>query len=104
MKVWIKHHLSNWDLLPMIDELRRLPASVRWVANGCMGVAPPPIKRRVLAAYLRQFQLREFIETGTHLGDTLAFVAHDRRVRCTSIELADDYYRQATEGSVPGQM
>jgi hypothetical protein len=66
------------------------------VWNGCKGVAPPPIKRRVIATYLYRYELKNFIETGTHLGDTLAFVASDRDVHCTSIELAPEYYRRAT--------
>ena len=47
-------------------------------------------------AYLDRFCLNEFIETGTHMGDTLAYVASNKGVRCTSIELAEDYYRHAT--------
>ena len=53
------------------------------------------MKRMVLSGYLRRFGLRQFIETGTYLGDTLAYIAHDKTVTCTSIELADDYYRDA---------
>lgn len=97
MKMWLKHGLLKWGLLPIIDTLRRLPATVRWLQNGCTGVAPPPVKRRILTAYLHRFKLQEFVETGTHLGDTLAYIASDNGVSCTSIELADDYYRQAAE-------
>lgn len=51
----------------------------------------------VLSAYLRCFDLHQFIETGTHLGDTLAYIAHDKSVMCTSIELADSYYQAAMQ-------
>lgn len=46
-------------------------------------------------SYLRRYQLREFIETGTHLGDTLAHVAHDISISCHSIELDQDLYKRA---------
>ena len=49
----------------------------------------------ILSAYLQRFGLRHFIETGTHLGDTLAYIANDKAVKCTSIELADHYYLAA---------
>lgn len=97
MKNQIKHRLSDWGLLPAIDNLRRLPDISLWVWNGCTGLAPPPIKRRVIATYLGQYKLREFIETGTHLGDTLAYVARDKKIRCASIELALDFYQKASE-------
>lgn len=51
----------------------------------------------VLSAYLRRFDLAEFVETGTHLGDTLAYMARNKGVRCTSIELAEGFYRRAAE-------
>jgi len=46
-------------------------------------------------AYLRKFGLSRFIETGTHLGDTLAYMAHDKTIQCTSIELDDGFYQRA---------
>ena len=46
-------------------------------------------------AYLQNYRLTQFIETGTHLGDTLAYIAHDKSIHCTSIELAEVYYKQA---------
>ncbi len=36
--------------------------------------------------------LRQFIETGTHLGDTLAYIARDKRVNCISIELSGFFF------------
>jgi hypothetical protein len=62
-----------------------------------MGCAPPPLKRQVLSAYLHRFQLRQFIETGTYVGDTLAYIAEDVEVTCTSVELAESYYQLAKQ-------
>jgi len=97
MKTWIKYRLSNWGVLPAMDLVRRLPETGRWIAEGCAGVAPPPVKRMVLSAYLRRFDLKEFVETGTYQGDTLAYIARRKAVRCTSIELADGYFQKAMD-------
>ena len=95
MKTLLKHYLSRLGLLPHLDALRRLPETLRWINNGCTGFAPPPVKRKILWAYLHKYAISQFIETGTHLGDTLAYIAQDKTKRCTSIELADVYYYQA---------
>lgn len=95
MKIALKNTVRRLGLFPAIDTARRLPEIVRWLNDGCRGVAPPPIKRRVIQSYLRRYQLRTFIETGTHLGDTLAEVAQDPALRAISVELADDYYSAA---------
>jgi hypothetical protein len=97
MKIKIKHWLSELGLLPKIDLLRRLPETMRWVAGGCSGTAPPPVKRMVVSSYLERFHLGHFIETGTHLGDTLADVARNGSVACTSIELSDAYFHGAAQ-------
>lgn len=96
MKKLIKHGLSRSGLLPKVDFTRRLPEITSWLREGCTGVAPPPVKRMVLGAYLRRFGLHQFVETGTHLGDTVAYVAQDRQVYATSIELDDAYYQAAS--------
>jgi len=41
--------------------------------------------------------LTQFIETGTHLGDTLAYVAQQKGVHATSIELDEAYFRAAKQ-------
>lgn len=64
---------------------------------GCTGIAPPPVKRMVLSAYRERYGLTQFIETGTHLGDTLAYIAQQASVHATSIELDDAYYRAAKQ-------
>lgn len=95
MKIILKNYLSRLGLLPILESFRALPAMWRWMAHGCSGIAPPPIKRKILMAYLHKFALKNFIETGTCLGDTLAYMAHDKSVHCISIELADNYYKLA---------
>ena len=95
MRVRLKHTLSRAGLFPILDSVRRLPQAFGWISQGCVGPAPPPIKRAIIKSYLKRYQLREFIETGTHLGDTVADVANDRSVSCHSIELDQHLYRQA---------
>lgn len=95
MKTVLKHHLSRLGILPHLDSIRRVPETWRWISGGCTGIAPSPVKRKILMAYLDKYALNKFIETGTHLGDTLAYMAHNENIQCTSIELADGYYQQA---------
>lgn len=97
MKIAIKHHLSKIGIWPHLDLVRNLPQIARWMQMGCTGVAPPPVKRMILSSYLRRFDLHLFIETGTHLGDTLAYIAHHEDVKSTSIELDDSYYQLAMQ-------
>jgi len=95
MKTILKHYLSDLGILPYLDSLKGFSETRHWIAAGCTGIAPPPVKRRILMAYLHRFEINKFIETGTYLGDTLAYIAHDKNIHCTSIELADGYYQQA---------
>jgi hypothetical protein len=95
MKQILKQKLSELGVLPKLDLIRYSPKIGRWLVNGCTGAAPPPVKRFVLASYLRRYQLSQFIETGTHLGDTLAYIAQNKTIECTSIELADHFYKKA---------
>jgi hypothetical protein len=97
MKTAIKHSLSRLGLFPYLDLLRRLPGIIRWLRSGCRGLAPPPVKRMVLTGYLRSNRLKHFIETGTHLGDTLADVAYDQSLSATSIELDEAYFNAAKQ-------
>lgn len=97
MKTIIKHNLPRLGLLPALDLIRRLPDIARWIQAGCTGIAPPPVKRRVLSAYRKRYSLTQFIETGTHLGDTLAYIAQQKSVHATSIELDEAYYRSAKQ-------
>lgn len=97
MKKFIKHKLSRIGLLPLLDLIRRLPEIARWIRVGCTGIAPPPVKRMVIEAYSRQYGLAQFIETGTHVGDTLAFMAQQKGIHATSIELDEGYYLAAKQ-------
>jgi hypothetical protein len=95
MKTILKHYLSRLGILPNLDSLRRLSETRRWLVGGCTGIAPPPVKRKILMAYLHKYGLNQFVETGTHLGDTLAYMANDKKIHCVSIELAEYYYQLA---------
>jgi len=97
MKTIIKHNLSRLGILPVLDLIRRLPEIARWIQAGCTGIAPSPVKRMVLSAYRKQYGLTQFIETGTHLGDTLAYIAQQKNVHATSIELDEDYHEAAKQ-------
>lgn len=97
MKKFIKHKLSRLGLLPLLELIRRLPEIARWIQAGCTGIAPPSVKRLVIEAYRRQYSLAQFIETGTHVGDTLAFIAQKKGIHATSIELDETYYRAAKQ-------
>jgi hypothetical protein len=52
------------------------------------------VKRRIIRAYLRQYALNIFVETGTFYGDTLAYVA-SLGVRCHSTELSVELHEKA---------
>lgn len=95
MKIIFKHNLSRLGLLPKLDLVRRLPEIVRWIQSGCTGIAPHPVKRMVISAYLKRYGLTQFIETGTYLGDTLAYIARHKTVHATSIELDEVYFQAA---------
>ncbi len=97
MKLAIKYYLSELGILPHLDSIRRYPQTRRWISAGCKGIAPPHIKRKILMAYLHKYALDHFIETGTHLGDTLAYIAINKDTQCTSSELGDLYYQKAKE-------
>ena len=97
MKLAIKHKLSKIGIWSHLDFVRRLPQIAHWIGAGCTGIAPSPVKLMIISAYLQRFDLHQFIETGTYHGDTLAYIAHDKAVKCTSIELADSYYRLAMQ-------
>jgi hypothetical protein len=92
MKLLIKYQLSRLGILPKIDLLRQLPSINKWITEGAPGVAPPPIKRLVLSAYLHRYNIKQFIETGTHVGDTLAYIGQNKKINCTSIELENLLY------------
>lgn len=95
MKSIIKNQLSQLGILQHLNAFRMRYETRRWIARGYSGTPPLSVKRKILMAYLQNYRLTQFIETGTHLGDTLAYIAHDKSIHCTSIELAEVYYKQA---------
>jgi hypothetical protein len=97
MKQATKQILARSGLFNRLDLLRRRAELQRWLREGCSGPAPPPIKRRILLSYLRSHGLTHFVESGTHLGDTLATIAADPAIRCTSIELEPRLFAAARE-------
>lgn len=96
MKKILKQGLSKLGLFSYLDSMRRVPQAVGWLRKGCTGPAPPPVKRQIIKAYLQRHQIRGFVETGTHLGDTLAHIAQDNRISCCSIELDMNLYESAS--------
>ncbi|SUS08816.1 conserved hypothetical protein [uncultured Defluviicoccus sp.] len=103
MKTQIKYFLSRQGLFTKLDLARRVPEIVRWLRSGSRGAAPLPVKRMVVNSYLRAHALKYFVETGTHLGDTLAAIAQDPLLTAISVELDDAYFDAARErfGSYP---
>ena len=97
MKSKIKNILARLQIFPALDFIRHLPEIMGWLRKGSCGIAPLPYKRMVIRSYLERYQLGCFIETGTHLGDTLSYIAMNRSVQAFSIELADGYYEAATK-------
>lgn len=97
MKKIIKQSLFRFGIFPLVDISWRTPQIIRWIGAGCTGVAPAPIKRMVISAYRKRYGLKQFIETGTHFGDTLAYIAQLKIVHATSIELDQTYYAAAKQ-------
>lgn len=93
-KRWIKQFLIGSGPWYRLNLLRRTPEILRWLRSGCNGAAPHPIKMMVVASYLKQFSIDDFVETGTYLGDTLGYIAKSG-VQCTSIELSRELYEAA---------
>ncbi len=57
--------------------------------------APHAIKMSVVRSYLRTYKLKQFVETGTYLGETLEYIAREG-VSCRSIELSEQLHAAAT--------
>ena len=94
IKSYIREILVKLGLWYCLDTLRKTPEILHYFRSGCSGVAPHPIKMKVVQYYLKTRQISEFCETGTYLGDTLGFIAKSG-VRCTSIELSEELYQLA---------
>lgn len=94
IRMHTKHILMSAGVWYPLNLLRRAPEVLQWLRSGCSGVAPHPIKMRVVSSYLKKFLIEDFIETGTYLGDTLHYIA-SFGVRCTSIELSKELFEVA---------
>lgn len=94
IKYQIKLFLFSLGLWYPLNLLRKLPEILHWLRTGISGVAPYPIKIIVVGSCLKKFSIDGFVETGTYLGDTLAYIARSG-VRCTSIELSQELYKAA---------
>lgn len=94
VKRQIKQILVRSGLWYPLDLLRWSPEILYWLRSGCSGVAPHPVKMMVVGAYLKQFSIGNFVETGTYRGDTLGYIAKSG-IRCTSIELSRELYEAA---------
>lgn len=94
MKNKIKNILIKFGLWYSLNLLRRTPDILSWLALGCNDVAPHPIKMMFIKSYLKKYQIGNFVETGTYLGDTLGYIAR-KGVQCTSIELSKELYEAA---------
>lgn len=95
MKTTIKHGLARLGVFFPLDLVRRIPETIRWVSGGCSGAAPHPVKRLIIFSYLKKYGLKQFIETGTLHGDTLAYIARHGTISTMSIELSDTYFSEA---------
>jgi hypothetical protein len=95
IKTVIKYKLSQVGLFNSLALLLGTFDVIRLVNTGCVSNAPLPVKRLILSRFLYRFKLRQFIETGTHLGDTLAYIGHNKEIKCTSIELSNELFVQA---------
>lgn len=91
----IRQSLIGSGLWYPLNLVRCVPAILHWLRSGCSGLAPHPVKLMVIESYLKRFSIDSFVETGTHLGDTLGYFAK-KGIGCTSIELSEQLYQAAS--------
>ncbi len=96
MKKIIKRYCRSIGIYYPIVFCRQIPFIIGWLRNGCPSPAPHIVKMIVIRAYLRKYNITEFIETGTFLGDTLEYIAREK-VDCISIELSEELHSKAKE-------
>jgi hypothetical protein len=94
VKDTIKNMLRRVGLYYPVYSVRQIPAIIRWMRGGCSGPAPHAVKMSVVRSYLCKYKLKQFVETGTYLGDTLEYIAREGVV-CTSIELSEQLHAKA---------
>lgn len=95
MKDTIKEIFRRIGMYYPLYYLRQTPTIIRWMRGGCSVPAPHAIKMSVVRSYLKSYNLKQFIETGTYMGDTLGYIAREG-VGCMSIELSAQLHAKAT--------
>ncbi len=93
----IKNICLRLNIYFCIDFIRWFIRIVRYIKNGCSGAPPDPLKRKIILAYLSKYDLKCFIETGTYIGDTLAYIVRGKRksIKAISIELDKVLFKAA---------
>lgn len=81
----------------MISVLKAGLKLFSWIYGAFVEDPPPFVKRLIILSYLKKYNLKCFVESGTFKGDTLNIIAKNKAVTCISIELSNLYYRLATE-------
>jgi hypothetical protein len=94
LKNLLKRVLGQLGLWHGASLVRQVPAILRWLRAGCTGAAPHAVKMMAVKAHILRFGLQEFVETGTYMGDTLAYVAATG-IDCASIELSPQLHQAA---------
>ncbi|MBL8335436.1 MAG: hypothetical protein U1F00_00990 [Rhodoferax sp.] len=94
LKNLLKRMLGRLGLWHGVSLVRQVPSILRWLAAGCTGAAPHAVKMMAVRAHVRPFGLRSFVETGTYMGDTLAYLAATG-IDCASIELSPELHQAA---------
>ena len=94
LKNLLKRVLGQLGLWHSVSFVRQVPAMLRWLGAGCTGAAPHAVKMIAVRAHIRRHGIQQFVETGTYMGDTLAYVAATG-VQCASIELSPQLYQAA---------
>lgn len=74
--------------------LRQFGAVSQWMLSGCPSPPPHLVKLRVVWHCCKQFGVRIFVETGTHVGETTEWMAR-KGIEVISIELSDRLYQVA---------
>src|ERR1035437_3922599 len=96
MKGAVKRLSGKIGIYYPLNYLRQSLLIMRWLRQGCPSPAPHAIKMNIVRAYLRKYDLKYFIETGTFYGDTLGYIAREG-VECTSIELSRKLFTKGRE-------
>ncbi len=88
-KILLRNKILDSKPGRIIQKFRDAKAIAAWEKSGCPVPPPGIVKRRTILSYARRNHVSNFVETGTFLGDTVAFVRkHFKNV--TSIELSNE--------------